>query len=170
MLVGSAHICLRAMFLRLVLFALIWWVLTDGSLTSWALGAPVVLFATLISVLLMPSSSWSLRGVIRFIPYFLWHSMRGGVDVARRAMHPQMPVSPALIDYRFRLPPGLSRVFMADTVSLLPGTLSVELSDEMLRIHVLDDSRAIKYELNALENYLADIFRLELAAETGAVL
>ena len=51
---------------------------------------------------------------------------------------------------------------MADIVSLLPGTLSVELGDEFLRVHVLDETSAIKEELNMLENRLADIFGLEL--------
>ena len=148
--------------LRLVLFALMWWILTDGAMDSWPIGLPAVLLATLLSVMLMPALSWSLRGILRFIPYFLWYSMRGGVDVARRAMHPRLPISPGLFDYRFRLPPGLSRVFMANTVSLLPGTLSVELDEEILRVHVLDETGAIDEELHMLENRLADIFGIEL--------
>ena len=159
---GLANISLRTWLLRLILFALMWWILTDGAMDSWPVGLPVVLLATLLSVMLMPALSWSLRGILRFIPYFLWYSIRGGVDVARRAMHPQLPISPGLFDYRFRLPPGLSRVFMANTVSLLPGTLSVELEEEILRIHVLDETVAIDEELNVLENRLADIFGLEL--------
>ena len=153
---------LRTWLIRLVLFVLMWWVLTDGAMDSWQVGLPVVLVATLASVMLMPPLSWSLRGMFLFIPYFLWHSLRGGVDVARRALHPQLPISPGLFDYRFRLPPGMPRVFMANTVSLLPGTLSVELDEEFLRVHVLDETGAINEELNMLENRLADIFGLEL--------
>jgi len=51
---------------------------------------------------------------------------------------------------------------MANTVSLLPGTLSVELDEEILRVHVLDETGAINEELNLLENRLANIFGLEL--------
>ena len=161
-LTGIANINLRTLLLRFVLFALMWWILTDGAMDSWPVGLPVVLISTLTSVMLMPPLSWSLRGMVLFIPYFLWHSIRGGVDVARRAMHPQLPISPGLFEYRFRLPPGLSRVFMANTVSLLPGTLSVDLEKEILRIHVLDETGAIDEELKVLENRLADIFGLEL--------
>ncbi len=157
-----ANTSLRAWLLRFVLFALMWWVLTDGAVDSLPVGLPVVLIATLVSVMLLPPLSWSLRGMALFIPYFLWHSIRGGVDVARRAMHPQLPISPGLFEYRFRLPPGLPRVFMANTVSLLPGTLSVELEEEILRIHVLDETGAIDEELKVLENRLANIFGLEL--------
>ena len=161
---GLAGIYLRTWLLRFVLFSLIWWVLTDGAMNSWPIGLPAVLLATLLSVMLMPALSWSLRGILRFIPYFLWYSIRGGVDVARRAMHPRLPISPGLFDYRFRLPPGLSRVFMANIVSLLPGTLSVELGEEILHVHVLDETAAINEELHILESRMADIFGIELAA------
>jgi len=167
---GLANSYLRTWLLRFVLFALIWWILTDGAMDSWPIGLPAVLLATLLSVMLMPALSWSLRGILRFIPYFLWYSMRGGVDVARRAMHPRLPISPGLFDYRFRLPPGLSRVFMANIVSLLPGTLSVELGEEILHVHVLDEAGAINEELHMLENRLADLFGIELAeANSGEV-
>lgn len=149
--------------MRAVLFALLWWVLTDGAMGSWLVGVPVILFSTLLSVMLLPPFSWSLTGIARFVPFFLWHSLRGGVDVAGRALHPRLPISPGLFDYRFRLPPGLSRVFMANTVSLLPGTLSAELNEEYLCVHVLDESRAFAEELKVLENYVAGVFGLDLS-------
>jgi len=83
--------------------------------------------------------------------------------VARRALHPRLPISPGLLDYRWRLPPGLPRVFMANTVSLLPGTLSVELDDAHLRVHVLDETGAFTAELQVVEVYVARLFGLSLA-------
>ncbi len=148
--------------LRAVLFALMWWILTDGAMDSWLVGAPVVLFATLVSVVLLPPFSWSLTGIVRFIPFFLWHSLRGGVDVARRALHPRLPISPGLFDHKWRLPPGLPRVFMANTVSLLPGILSTELDEEHLRVHVLDDTSDFAEELTVLEKQVARVFGLGL--------
>ena len=165
----SVMIHLRTGWLRAVLFALLWWILTDGAMGSWLVGVPVVLFATLVSVVLLPPFSWSLTGIARFVPFFLWHSLRGGVDVARRALHPRLPISPGLFDYRFRLPPGLPRVFMANTVSLLPGTLSAELDEEHLRVHVLDETRAFAEELKVLETQVAGVFGLVLAGNRGEV-
>ena len=150
-----------------MLFSLVWWLLTDGATASWPVALPAILLATLVSVRLMPALSWSVSGMLLFVPYFLWHSMRGGVDVALRAMHPRLPIAPALFDYRFRLPPGLPRVFMANIVSLLPGTLSVEIDTEILRVHVLDEAGDIAQELTLLENRLAAIFSLRLAAVDG---
>ena len=147
---------------RTALFALLWWILTEGATNSWLVGAPVVLLAVLASEVLLPGVSWSLPGAVRFVPFFLWHSLHGGVDVARRALHPRLPISPELFDYRWRLPPGLPRVFMANTVSLLPGTLSAELDDAHLRVHVLDETGAFTAELQVVEVHVARLFGLSL--------
>lgn len=153
---------LRSWLLRFLVFTLIWWIFTDGDMSSWSVGFPVILIVTWISVMLMPPLSWSLFGFLRFIPYFFWRSICAGIDVAIRAIHPRLPISPVLFDYRFRLPPGLYRVYMANTVTMLPGTLSVELEGRVLRVHVLNVNVAIDEELNVLENRIADIFRLNL--------
>jgi multicomponent Na+:H+ antiporter subunit E len=150
--------------LRTVLFALLWWVLTEGAMSAWLVGAPVVVFAALASGVLLPRVSWSLSGIIRFAPFFLWHSLYGGVDVARRALHPRLPIAPALFDHRWRLPPGLPRVFMANTVSLLPGTLSAEFGEEYLCVHVLDQTGAFAADLTLIEARVAGLFGLRMAA------
>lgn len=150
---------------RTLLFALLWWILTEGAIDSWLLGAPVVVFAALASEALLPRLSWSLLAIVRFVPFFLWRSLYGGVDVARRALHPRLPISPGLIDHRWRLPPGLPRVFMANTVSLLPGTLSAELDEEHLRVHVLDQTSTFASELTVIEARVARLFGLNLIAD-----
>ncbi len=154
--------------LRAVLFALIWWILTDGEMDSWLVGTPVILFVTLVSLLLLPPFSWSLSGLVRFTPFFLWRSLYGGVDVARCALQPRLPISPGLFDYRWRLPPGLPRVFMANIVSLLPGTLSMELGANCLQVHVLDERKDVLSELEKVEQRVAAIFGISLSSSRGA--
>lgn len=159
--VNSVFIRLRTGLVRVLLFVLIWYILTGGAIGSWLVGIPIVILATLVSVALLPPISVSPSGIIRFLPFFIWHSLRGGIDVAKRALHPQMAISPVLFDYRFGLPPGVSRVFMANVVSLLPGTLSAELHQDILRVHVLDEMGAFAEELNLLEKQVAVVFGLD---------
>ena len=140
---------------RLLLFAVLWGILTGGRTDALPVGALAVPLTTLASIRLLPPSPWSLRGWLRFLPYFLVESLRGGVDVAARAFHPRLPLAPALLDYPLRLPPGPARVVMADAVSLLPGTLSAELDGAVLRVHVLDHRRRPREQLAALEARIA---------------
>ncbi len=101
------------------------------------------------------------------MPFFLINSLLGGADVAWRALHPDLPIAPDLLKYLLRLPPGLPRVFMANTVSLLPGTLSAALDQNILRIHVLDSRRDVLAELEALEQRVARMFGTSLSHSDG---
>ena len=147
------------------LFSLVWWILADGAASSWWIGVPAVLLAVAASAALLPPAPLLWYGLLRFAPFFLLRSLLGGVDVAWRAFHPRMPIAPELIEYPLRLPPGLPRVFMANTVSLLPGTLSVDLGLECLTVHVLDGRKGLSSEIGAVEQAVARVFGLSLSLE-----
>lgn len=153
---------------RSVLFTLVWWILADGVVSSWWIGVPAVLLAVISSVALLPPVPLVWYELLRFVPIFLMRSLLGGADVAWRAFHPGVPIAPELITYPLRLPPGLSRVFMANTVSLLPGTLSAELGENCLTVHVLDGRQDYLSELESVEQNVARMFGASLKLhETG---
>lgn len=154
---------------RTGLFALLWWVCTEGSAVSWGLGIPTVGAAVWISMTISPASPWRWRmgGLLRFVPFFICRSFVGGVDVARRALQRSLPLHPTLLEYPWRLPPGPVRIFFANTTNLLPGTLSAELQDERLVLHVLDVHQPIVEELQALESRVAALFGLRLPSADG---
>lgn len=161
-----AHTFLRYTATRLILFALLWWVLTEGEVSSWWIGVPVVIASTLASWLLRAAPAWSCRpvGLGRFVAAFLWQSFRGGLDVAFRALHPHRPLAPDLKIYTLRLPAGPARVFLANTLSLLPGTLSADIRDERLTVHALDGNLPVLESCQVLELLVADLFGLSLAS------
>lgn len=78
--------------------------------------------------------------------------------MARRAFDAGMPIAPDIIEYPLRLPPGLPQLFMANTVSLLPGTLSVVLDRDILSVHVLDNRKDFMAKLEAVEQRVAALF------------
>lgn len=145
-------------------FALIWWALTDGAASSWWIGVPAVLLALVASVALLAPMHFNWFELARFLPFFLGRSLLGGVDVACRAFHPRMPVDPGLVEYPLRLSPGLPRVVMANMVSLLPGTMSTEIGQNCLHVHVLDRRKALFPELDAVEQGVARMFGISLPA------
>jgi multicomponent Na+:H+ antiporter subunit E len=81
------------------------------------------------------------------------------MDVAWRAFYPRMQITPELIEYPLRLPPGLPRVILVNTVSLLSGTLSAELGGQVLKVHVVDSPGDFLAELEALEQRVGCMFR-----------
>lgn len=151
---------------RALMFAVLWGVCTQGEVSSWVIGGPTIVIATLASVVLLPPVAWRWRlsGLVRFVPYFLVRSVLGSVDVARRALHPHLPLAPLLVEYPLRLQDGLARVFLVNTVSLLPGTLAAELHAQHLTVHALDGSVAgVSADLKVLEQRVADLFGTELS-------
>ena len=161
----SAKRLLRRAAPRATLLALGWWVLTDGSPSSWLFGVPTIVGATLVSVALLPGEGRrpSPAGLARFVPFFLWQSLAGGWDVALRALRPGRPLSPKILDYTLRLPEGTARTFMAGVISLVPGTLTVGLGEDHVRVHLLTDDPGTLETLRELETRVADLFGLRLA-------
>lgn len=149
---------------RSALFGVLWWALTEGRPDSWSIGIPAVLLAATSSIALLPASQVDWLELLRFVPFFLLHSVLGGIDVARRTLRPKMRIAPALIDYPLRLPPGLPQVVMVNTVTLLPGTLSVDLQEGLARIHVLDESMNYVTEIEAVERHVARLFGIALSS------
>ena len=95
---------------------------------------------------------------LHFALFFLWESLKGGVDVAIRALHPRLLIDPVFVDHRIGLPEGKPTTLLVSFVSLLPGTLSVELHEQRhcLVVHALaPDSVA---SIDRLEAALALIF------------
>lgn len=135
--------------------AALWWILSGGR--GWHIGVPVVVIAAAASCLAAPASRWSAWGLARFLPYFFWHSLRAGIDVAFRALHPGLPIDPALMRYELHLESNEARVLMADTVTLLPGTLSVSLEEDALLVHVLNASAPHMAMLRTLEQRIGEI-------------
>ena len=145
---------------RAVIFTLTWFVLTGGALDAWTVGLPTVAVALYVDHRLLSSKGHrlSLIGLMLFVFSFLKFSVIGGIDVIRRAYHPRMPLSPAFIDYPLKLRSPSARLLFMSTVSLLPGTLSAELGENSLTIHVLDDRRPVDRELEMIETRVGAVF------------
>jgi len=152
---------------RASLMALLWLGLNGLDGASWIIGVPAVLAAAWISVKLLPAVTWrwSVGGTLAFAGFFLRESVRGGWDVARRALWPRLPLSPAIVCYPFHLPAGPSRSFFGSAISLLPGTAVVAIAEGTICIHVLDSSPRVEEELRELERRVGALFGLGLMKE-----
>lgn len=153
---------------RAPLFALLWWVLAEGRLEAWGLGAIAVAVATWASLHLLPPSRrrLALGGFLGFAGFFLRNSLRGGAQVAWMALRPRPGLRPALLELDLALPPGAPRVLMLNTLGLMPGTLGVRLDGDRLKLHVLDERLPVAAEARVLEAHIARLFG-EKAAEVA---
>jgi multicomponent Na+:H+ antiporter subunit E len=147
--------------------SLIWLGLNGADWSSWIVGGPVAFTAAWISVKLLPALPWhwSVRGAIAFAGFFLRESLRGGWDVACRALSPKLAFSPAILCVPFHLPPGAARLFFCGAISLLPGTAVVAIGGGNLCVHALDFSPRVEEEIRELERRVAALFGLALPGQ-----
>lgn len=161
---------IRVALSRLVVFAVIWWLLTEGA-GQWIYGVPVISALTVATLVLNPpvrSRRQSLRVRIRalcgVLSWFLVQSVAGAVDVARRALRRSVDVAPADEIMTVRLKSPVGRVLLADLASLTPGSLAVDLTaadersgDHLLQLHVLHHEIDVVGKLARLQDLLIDL-------------
>lgn len=121
---------------RIFLFGVLWFILTGTEAP--VLGAVAVPAAGWLSLRLAPATRPIRIGALLAIgPGFVWRSLLGGLDVARRAFDPRLPLDPGWIEVPVDLPEG-GRVALGGELSLMPGTLAAGSEGGRLLVHVLD--------------------------------
>ena len=146
----------------LVLPAL-WLILTAGDLSSWVIGLPFIALAILLQPASASSSnkfsqSFSVSGLLQFIYVFIIESVRGGIDVSRRVLKPEVNTAPVFYDYDMRLQLPYAQQLFISSISLLPGTLCADLDEDRLRIHSLDRHVDTDKGIKRLESLVGKIF------------
>lgn len=142
-------------------YAALWWIISGGD-GGWLWGIPAVLIAALFNP--FPGSErwhWRLRGLLVFVPVFVWLSLRSAFDVAWRALHPARPLDPALIDVAWSLDSWHARLFFANLINLMPGTLCVRITEQGMTVHCLGRTEQTLAGLQRLETVIGNLFRSE---------
>jgi multicomponent Na+:H+ antiporter subunit E len=128
-----------------LLFAtlLIFWVLLNGSLASDIL--VVGLIAAFIIALLFHdgraafsefrATPPAIRAAVIYVFYFLKELVKSNLRLAAIVLSPSLPVKPGIVKVRTKLKSRMGRLLLANSITLTPGTLTVELAGEWLYIH-----------------------------------
>ncbi len=98
-----------------------------------------------------------------YVPVFVWQCLRANVDVALRVLAPGLELRPGIVRIKTSLKSDIARVFLANSITLTPGTMSVELVEDTLYIHWIevttdDPDAAAKRIIGPFEFFLKRIF------------
>ena len=85
----------------------------------------------------------------RYLLWLAWEIVKSNVDVSRRILSPGLPIAPAVRWLPASQRSELGRVVYADSITLTPGTLSIDLRDGWVEVHALNEE-----SLDALERNL----------------
>ena len=88
---------------------------------------------------------------------------RANIDVAFRVIKPVLPIKPGIVKVKTRLRTKLGRLALANSITLTPGTITVEIKGDELYIHWIyidagDADTATQKIVSQFEKYLEVIF------------
>lgn len=65
-----------------------------------------------------------------YMAVFLYECLKANIDVAYRVLHPDVPIRPGTVKVKIRLRSDAGVTFLANSVSLTPGTTTVDVDME----------------------------------------
>ncbi|EMR13831.1 hypothetical protein MPL1_02838 [Methylophaga lonarensis MPL] len=118
-------------------------------------GLLLAMFAAWVSVGIN-NTRWFIRlsALPAFIIFFLIELWLGAWDVARRAVHPAVPLNPAWVSYPLKTTDEQVRLLLSALTGLLPGTLASHYQQGELHVHVLDQQQDWADIISRLESHL----------------
>lgn len=77
--------------------------------------------------------------LILFLIVFVYYVIKANLDVVYRALHPAMPIRPGIVKIRTNLKTDIARTALANCITLTPGTMTVDLTDNgYMYIHCIN--------------------------------
>jgi len=159
---------------RLIYFVLafiIWMLLT------WQIDAQVIIAGLIASAIvallfheILPKEHLVFISPIRifwalvYVPVFFYYMIKANFDVVYRALHPKMPIKPGIVKIKTTLKTQSGITALANSITLTPGTLTVDLTDDgFLYIHWInvksdDVEQATELIARRFEWFLKKIF------------
>ena len=100
---------------------------------------------------------------VMFFFVFLWELAKANLDVAMRVISPKVRINPGIVEIKTKLKSPLSRIALANAITLTPGTLTVDIKGDSLFIHwidvtTVDPETATKEIAATFEKYLEVIY------------
>lgn len=76
--------------------------------------------------------------LVRYLFVFGVALWRANLDMARRVLSPSLPIRPAVVEVQTDLRSDLGRLMLANSITLTPGTLTVDIHEGVLLVHWVD--------------------------------
>lgn len=102
--------------------------------------------------------------VFIYIPVFIYKLVLANLDVARRVLSPKIPLNPGIVKVKTDIKSDLGKLTLANSITLTPGTLSIDVEDDTVYVHAIDVKGKNKAEnsksiAGSFEKILGGIFK-----------
>ena len=101
---------------------------------------------------------------LTYFPWLMWQIVKSNIDVARIILQRQPSISPTMFLVEAGQKTELGHVIYANSITLTPGTITVDVTDGKLEIHALTKEAAAELETGEMDRRVT---RMEGAPDTG---
>ncbi len=132
-------------------------------------GALLTMVISLMSIRLFTCCTLSIFNPVKIF-WMVWYFfvflkalIIANFDVARRVISPSLPINPGIVKFKTKLKTNYSKMVLANSITLTPGTLSVDVVGDTFYIHWIDvettdPEEAFKIIAEPFEKVLLKIF------------
>jgi len=149
-------------------FIVLWcvWLLLSGlGINEVILGGAVAL---ILAIILSPYFGFELtllfpvhvlKFIFMYVPLFIYKLVIANIQVALIILNPKLPVKPGFVRVRTAIESDLGKLTLANSITLTPGTLSMDVKDDEILVHwvKVDEDKTAKISLD-FEKVLGGIF------------
>ena len=93
-----------------------------------------------------------------FLPYLLYEIVKANLDVAYVILHPDLPIDPRVVSYDPETEGRFERAVLANSITLTPGTLTIDANDDSFSVHALTENTRVGLEAGSLRRAVHWVF------------
>ena len=115
---------------------------------------------------------WMFSSLFRFslyVPYLAYQIARSNVEVAYLVLHPRMPISPRLVEFETPLKMEPAQVLLAQSITLTPGTITVDVHDGRFLVHSLYPGAAQGLIKGGMPRRVGEVFGTPVSVRSRSV-
>jgi len=159
---------------RFIVFTILFivWMIFSGHFDPRHLGLGVAcaaLVATLSSDLLLPARARAQVSIgwrfLVYVPWLLWQVVLANLHVIRLIFRPA-EIRSQVVRFKTSLPGDVAKVALGTSITLTPGTVTMDIDGDEFFVHALSDKAAEDLKSGAMERRVAKIFIVSDSAKT----
>jgi len=89
--------------------------------------------------------------ILLYWPWLIWEIVKSNIDVMRRILDPALPISPTVFRVTSSQKTELGTVIYANSITLTPGTVTIDLEDNDLIVHAFTEDGAVALETGEMD-------------------
>lgn len=97
--------------------------------------------------------------IVMYIPWLIFKIIQANLDVCRQILSPKLKLQPVQFKIKCSQKSDLGKVIYANSITLTPGTLTIDTSNQQIEVHALSDAAAKDLQTGEMDKRVGKIMK-----------